>query len=83
MSDLPPVPQASQSPYPIQEPPHEHPAEAVERHHSESNGASSFPGLLDHVRLDTRAAIAIGTVALGIVAGIAALFFAKGGTRSA
>ena len=76
MTDLPPLPEAATAPYPIQEPPHEHPT-----------GPGGEPLRLamdadapEPVRLTNEAKALLGVaaaLALGAVTAIAATFFRK------
>ena len=86
MSHQPPIPEASQSPYPIKEPPHHPVADAGDdgRKAGDDEGGSleTFADRLDDIGLDTKAAIGIGAaVGLGAIAGIAALLFSAFGKR--
>lgn len=91
MTYQPPIPEASQSPYPIEEPPHSPAIDAFGLDRDDEAESFSFAGFLDGIGLDTRTAIGIGAaVGLGAIAGISALFLSSrgksgrtGSTRSA
>jgi len=90
MTQQPPIPAASQSPYPIDEPPHV--SEALGHRSSDpdidgydaagKDEGFSLTGLLDDYGIDARTAIGIGAaVGIGAIAGISALFFSGRGKR--
>src|SRR5688500_2114810 len=80
MTELPPVPQASQSPYPLDEPTRQVAAKFEEYAEEETEG-SPLTDLLDRFGVDPSAAIGAAVV-LGAVAAIAALSFAsRNGSR--
>lgn len=94
MTQQPPIPAASQSPYPIEEQPHRHISEAIgyngdgpEAVAYESRGKDesfSITELLDDYGIDARTAIGIGAaVGLGAIAGISALLFSRRSKRGA
>ena len=76
MTDLPPLPEAAQAPYPIQEPPHEHPTGPNgEPLHFAMDADEPEP-----TRLTTEAKALLGVaaaLALGAVTAIAATFFRR------
>ena len=86
MSHKPPIPEASQSPYPIMEPPH-HPqamAASPEKGPAEDDGAEKSPlvALLDDIGIDTRTAFGISAaLGIGAIAGISALVISALGKR--
>ena len=87
MSHQPPIPQASQSPYPIKEAPHHPVAETSDEggtgaETAEASSLDSFAERLDDIGLDTKAAIGIGAVVgVGAIAAVAALLFSAFGKR--
>ena len=87
MSHKPPIPEASQSPYPIKEPPHHPQVTAASEDASPAQDAdgekSPLAALLDDIGIDTRTAIGIGAaVGIGAIAGISALVISALGKRS-
>ena len=76
MTDLPPLPEAAQAPYPIQEPPHEHPTGP----NGEPLHFAMDADEPERVRLTTEGKALLGVaaaLALGAVAAIGATFFRK------
>lgn len=85
MTQLPPVPEASTSPFPIEEPPHRHVLDThFEGAEEDSDKPFSLGGLLDDIGIDGRTVIGIGAaVGLGALAGISALLFSANRRRNA
>lgn len=89
MSHQPPVPEANQSPYPLQEPPHLHAQTASEADDEGAADRSPANGHLadlleDLPELSGRTIVAVGgAIALGVAATVGALLFARRSPRKA